>query len=118
MAVTYSALKNLNQQRAMSLSDDTFDLYIREKQLMLSATAIWLTEEAREAENMQEQNKLLDHVWNCHNADLLLQQYIDYRWTAEKHLNEARLEVVKLRISNQELVDEVHRLRKIIEDNL
>lgn len=99
-------------------SDDTYDLYVREKQLLLSGTALWLTSLAREEENLKQQNALLDHVWNCHNADLLLQQLIDYRWTMERKVNEARLTIAKNKIELQNLNDEVLRLRKIIEDNL
>lgn len=102
----------------MSLSDDSFDMYIREKQLMLSGTALWLTQMAKDETNHKEQTKVLDHVWNCHNADLLLQQYIDFRWTTDRRLNQARLEIARLKLKNQELANEVERLRVIIEDNL
>lgn len=102
----------------MSLSDDSFDMYVREKQMMLAGTAMWITQLAKNEADRKEQTKLLDHVWNCHNGDLLLQQYIDYRWTTDQHLNQARLEIAKLKLKNQELANEVERLRVIIEDNL
>jgi len=58
-------------------SDDSHDLYIREKQLMLAGTAMWLAKQAADKANGREvQDDLLHHVMSCHYADLLLQQFI------------------------------------------
>jgi hypothetical protein len=55
---------------------------------------------------------------NCHNADQLLQQFIDYRLFANRKLNEVMLANAQLRINNEEMVMEIERLHRIIEDNL
>jgi hypothetical protein len=100
-------------------SDEFHDMYIREKQMLLSGTAIWLAKQAADKSNGREvQDELIDHVLNCHNADQLLQQFIDYRHFANGKLNEVLLSNAKLRIQTTELQGEVERLRKIIEDNL
>lgn len=100
-------------------SDEFHDMYIREKQLLLSGTAIWLAHQAADKSNGKEvQDNLIDHVLNCHNADQLLQQFIDYRHYANSKLNELFLANGKLRIKNEELANEVERLRRIIEDSL
>lgn len=100
-------------------SDEFHDMYIREKQMLLSGTAIWLAKQAADKSSGREvQDEIIDHVLNCHNADQLLQQFIDYRHFANGKLNEVLLANAKLRIQTTELHDEVERLRKIIEDNL
>jgi hypothetical protein len=57
-------------------------------------------------------------MYNCHYADLLLQQYIDYREYTNMVVNKVRLKNAKLRVENEELIQEVKRLQTIIEDNL
>jgi hypothetical protein len=100
-------------------SEELHDLYIREKQLMLSGTAIWLSHQAADkAKGREMQDELIDHVMNCHNADQLLQQFIDYRLFANRKLNEVMLANAQLRINNEEMVMEIERLHRIIEDNL
>ena len=100
-------------------SEELHDLYIREKQLMLSGTAIWLAHQAADKSNGREvQDELLDHVMNCHNADQLLQQFIDYRLFANRKLNEVMLANAQLRLNNEEMIMEIERLQRIIEDNL
>lgn len=103
----------------MHLSDENHDMYIREKQLLLSGTAIWIAKLASEnSKNREIQDDLLAHMYNCHYADLLLQQYIDYRQFTDSVVNKIRLKNAKLRIANEELKSEVERLQGIIEDNL
>ena len=100
-------------------SEELHDLYIREKQLMLSGTAIWLAHQAADKSKGREvQDEMLDHVMNCHHADQLLQQFIDYRQYIESKMNEAYLANAKLRVDNEEMHYEIERLQKIIEDNL
>jgi len=55
---------------------------------------------------------------NCHHADQLLQQFIDYRQFANSKLNEVMLANARLRINNEEMILEIERLQRIIEDNL
>lgn len=103
----------------MSHFDESHDMYIREKQLLLAGTAIWIAKMASEhSKNREIQDDLLNHMYNCHYADLLLQQYIDYREYTNSVINKVRLKNAKLRISNEELAAEVQRLQGIIEDNL
>jgi hypothetical protein len=103
----------------MNLSDDSHDLYIREKQLLLAGTAMWVAKMAAEnSKNREIQDDLLNHMYNCHYADLLLQQYIDYREYTNMVVNKVRLKNAKLRVDNEELKAEVKRLQGIIEDNL
>ena len=94
-------------------------MYIREKQLLLAGTAIWIAKMASEqSKNREIQDDLLAHMYNCHYADLLLQQYIDYREYTNMVVNKVRLKNAKLRVENEELIQEVKRLQGIIEDNL
>lgn len=119
MVVTCSALKKIKPPLPMYPSDDSHDLYIREKQLMLAGTAMWLAKQAADKANGREvQDEMLHHVMNCHYADLLLQQFIDYRQFIESKMNEAYLANAKLRVDNEEMHYEIERLQKIIEDNL
>lgn len=100
-------------------SEELHDLYIREKQLMLAGTAMWLAQQAADKSNGREvQDEMIDHVMTCHYADLLLQQFIDYRQYIESKMNEAYLANAKLRVDNEEMHYEIERLQKIIEDNL
>jgi len=100
-------------------SDDSHDLYIREKQLMLAGTAMWLAKQAADKANGREiQDEMLHHVMTCHYADLLLQQFIDYRLFANRKLNEVMLANAQLRVNNEEMIMEIERLQRIIEDNL
>ena len=103
----------------MSHFDESHDMYIREKQLLLAGTAIWIAKMASEqSKNREIQDDLLAHMYNCHYADLLLQQYIDYREYTNMVVNKVRLKNAKLRVENEELIGEVKRLQGIIEDNL
>jgi hypothetical protein len=103
----------------MSHFDESHDMYIREKQLLLAGTAIWIAKMASEhSKNREIQDDLLAHMYNCHYADLLLQQYIDYREYTNMVVNKVRLKNAKLRVENEELIQEVKRLQTIIEDNL
>ena len=103
----------------MSHFDESHDMYIREKQLLLAGTAIWIAKMASEqSKNRERQDDLLAHMYNCHYADLLLQQYIDYREYTNMVVNKVRLKNAKLRVENEELIQEVKRLQGIIEDNL
>jgi hypothetical protein len=103
----------------MSHFDESHDMYIREKQLLLAGTAIWIAKMASEqSKNREIQDDLLAHMYNCHYADLLLQQYIDYREYTNMVVNKVRLKNAKLRVENEEMIQEVKRLQGIIEDNL
>jgi len=103
----------------MSHFDESHDMYIREKQLLLAGTAIWIAKMASEqSKNREIQDDLLAHMYNCHYADLLLQQYIDYREYTNMVVNKIRLKNAKLRVENEELIQEVKRLQGIIEENL
>jgi hypothetical protein len=103
----------------MSHFDESHDMYIREKQLLLAGTAIWIAKMASEqSKNREIQDDLLAHMYNCHYADLLLQQYIDYREYTNMVVNKVRLKNAKLRVENEELIQEVKRLQGIIEENL
>lgn len=119
MAVICLELKLMKRPLPMYPSDDSHDLYIREKQLMLAGTAMWLAKQAADKANGREiQDEMLHHVMTCHYADLLLQQFIDYRQYIESKMNEAYLANAKLRVDNEEMHYEIERLQKIIEDNL
>ena len=105
--------------RLMYPSDDSHDLYIREKQLMLAGTAMWLAKQAADKANGREvQDDLLHHVMSCHYADLLLQQFIDYRQFTEGKMNEMYLANSKLRVDSEQMIYEIQRLQGIIEDSL
>jgi len=100
-------------------SEELHDLYIREKQLRLAGTAMWLAKQAADKSKGREvQDEMIDHVMNCHNADQLLQQFIDYRQFTESKMNEMYLANARLRVDNEEMHYEIERLQKIIEDNL
>ena len=119
MAVICLELMLMKLPLPMYPSDDSHDLYIREKQLMLAGTAMWLAKQAADKANGREiQDEMLHHVMTCHYADLLLQQFIDYRQYIESKMNEAYLANAKLRVDNEEMHYEIERLQKIIEDNL
>lgn len=119
MAVICLELKLMKRPLPMYPSDDSHDLYIREKQLMLAGTAMWLAKQAADKANGREiQDEMLHHVMTCHYADLLLQQFIDYRQYIESKMNEMYLANAKLRVDNEEMHYEIERLQKIIEDNL
>lgn len=119
MDVTCSVLKKTKPPLPMYPSEELHDLYIREKQLMLSGTAIWLAHQAADKSKGREvQDEMLDHVMNCHHADQLLQQFIDYRQFANSKLNEVMLANARLRINSEEMILEIERLQRIIEDNL
>ncbi len=99
-------------------SEELHDLYIREKQLMLSGTAMWLAKQAADkASGREVQDEMIDHLMNVHHADQLLQQFIDYRLFANRKLNEVMLANAQLRINNEEMILEIERLQRIIEDN-
>ena len=86
---------------------------------MLAGTAMWLAKQAADKANGREvQDEMLNHVMTCHYADLLLQQFIDYRQFIESKMNEAYLANARLRVDNEEMHYEIERLQKIIEDNL
>jgi hypothetical protein len=105
--------------QAMYPSDDSHDLYIREKQLMLAGTAMWLAQQAADkAKGREVQDDILHHVMSCHYADLLLQQFIDYRQFTEGKMNEMYLANAKLRVDSEQMHYEIQRLQGIIEDNL
>lgn len=119
MAVICSELMLMKRPLPMYPSEELHDLYIREKQLMLAGTAMWLAQQAADKSNGREvQDEMIDHVMTCHYADLLLQQFIDYRQYIESKMNEAYLANAKLRVDNEEMHYEIERLQKIIEDNL
>ena len=103
----------------MHPSDDMFYLYVREKQLLLAGTAMWLAKQAADkAAGREVQDHLIDHMYNCHHADLLLQQFIEYRQYSERKLSEYQLALSKRKIAIDDLKNEVEKLRKIIEDTL
>lgn len=109
----------MKHHRAMYPSDDSHDLYIREKQLMLAGTAMWLAKQAADKANGREvQDDYLNHVMSCHYADLLLQQFIDYRQFTEGKMNEMYLANAKLRVDNEDMHYEIQRLQGIIENSL
>ena len=119
MDVICYQLKRTKHLLLMYPSDDSHDLYIREKQLMLAGTAMFLAKQAADKANGREvQDEMLHHVMNCHYADLLLQQFIDYRQFIESKMNEVYLANAKLRVDNEEMHYEIERLQKIIEDNI
>jgi hypothetical protein len=55
---------------------------------------------------------------SCHYADLLLQQFIDYRQFTEGKMNEMYLANAKLRVDSEQMHYEIQRLQGIIEDSL
>jgi hypothetical protein len=80
---------------------------------------MWLAKQAADKANGREiQDEMLHHVMTCHYADLLLQQFIDYRQYIESKMNEVYLANAKLRVDNEEMIMEIERLQRIIEDNL
>ena len=119
MDVICYQLKRTKHLLLMYPSDDSHDLYIREKQLMLAGTAMFLAKQAADkASGREVQDEMLHHVMNCHYADLLLQQFIDYRQFTEGKMNEMYLANSKLRVDAEQMIYEIQRLQGIIEDSL
>lgn len=98
--------------------DSFFDLYMIQKQNELIAVQQYFNQLAIEADDKEEQNRMIEFMLYCFDADRLLSQFSEFKKLMDQKIQSARYEYTKLKMENYELKDHVRELEKKLENAL
>ena len=98
-------------------SDPTFnELHIREKQLLLGDTLLWMNEMAQGEDDIRYQNEIINRVIDLIEIDRVMNYFIDFERSSNRFLNEARLQNARLKHENQELKEVITNLQNALDN--
>jgi hypothetical protein len=98
-------------------SDPTFnELHIREKQLLLGDTLLWMNQMAQEEDDIRYQNEIINRVIDLIEIDRVMNYFIDFERSSNRFLNEARLQNARLKHENQELKEVITNLQNALDN--
>ena len=98
-------------------SDPTFnELHLREKQMLLTAHLIWLNDIAQDEQEVSYQNDIINRLIDLVEVQRCMDYFIDYERSANRFLNEARLENAKLKLSNKEMEILIDKLQNALDN--
>lgn len=99
-------------------SQDSWEIYVRDKILQVSDVVRWLNEMALANPN---QPHVVDYMLSVWKATQMLEDMVDLKRHLDKRISEARMENARLLIQNRERLIEIDALKKELEqikDNL
>lgn len=90
-------------------SQDSWEIYVRDKILQVSDVTRWLNEMALANPNQQH---IVDYMLSVWRATQMLEDMVDMKRHLDKRINEARVENARLLIQNRERLIEIDELKK------
>lgn len=90
-------------------SQDSWEIYVRDKILQVSDVVRWLNEMALANPN---QPHIVDNMLAVWRATQMLEDMVDMKRHLDKRINEARVENARLLIQNRERAIEIDELKK------
>ena len=90
-------------------SQDSWEIYMRDKILQVSDVTRWLNEMA--LANPKEP-QIVDNMLSVWRATQMLEDMVDMKRHLDKRINEARVENARLLIQNRERLIEIDELKK------
>jgi hypothetical protein len=93
-------------------SQDSWEIYVRDKILQVSDVVRWLNEMALANPN---QPHIVDNMLSVWRATQMLEDMVDMKRHIDKRVNEARVENARLLIQNRERLIEIDALKKELE---
>jgi hypothetical protein len=93
-------------------SQDSWEIYVRDRILQISDVTRWLNEMA--LANPKEP-QIVDNMLCVWRATQLLEDMVDMKRHIDKRVNEARVENARLLIQNRERLIEIDALKKELE---
>ena len=93
-------------------SQDSWEIYVRDKILQVSDVVRWLNEMA--LANPKEP-QIVDNMLSVWRATQMLEDMVDMKRHIDKRVNEARAENARLLIQNRERLIEIDALKKELE---
>ena len=93
-------------------SQDSWEIYVRDKILQVSDVVRWLNEMA--LANPKEP-RIVDNMLSVWRATQMLEDMVDMKRHIDKRVNEARAENARLLIQNRERLIEIDALKKELE---
>ena len=93
-------------------SQDSWEIYVRDKILQVSNVVRWLNEMALANPN---QPHIVDNMLSVWRATQMLEDMVDMKRHIDKRVNEARVENARLLIQNRERLIEIDALKKELE---
>jgi hypothetical protein len=93
-------------------SQDSWEIYVRDRILQISDVTRWLNEMALAHPN---QPHIVDNMLCVWRATQMLEDMVDMKRHIDKRVNEARVENARLLIQNRERLIEIDALKKELE---
>ena len=93
-------------------SQDSWEIYVRDRILQISDVTRWLNEMALANPN---QPHIVDNMLSVWRATQMLEDMVDMKRHIDKRVNEARVENARLLIQNRERLIEIDALKKELE---
>ena len=93
-------------------SQDSWEIYMRDKILQVSDVTRWLNEMALANPN---EKHVVDYMLSVWRATQMLEDMVDIKRNLDKRIGEARLENARLLIQNRERAIEIDALKKELE---
>lgn len=93
-------------------SQDSWEIYVRDRILQVSDVTRWLNEMALANPN---QPHIVDNMLSVWRATQMLEDMVDMKRHIDKRVNEARVENARLLIQNRERLIEIDALKKELE---
>jgi hypothetical protein len=90
-------------------SQDSWEIYMRDKILQVSDVTRWLNEMALANPN---EKHVVDYMLSVWRATQMLEDMVDMKRHLDKRINEARVENARLLIQNRERLIEIDALKK------
>ena len=90
-------------------SQDSWEIYMRDKILQVSDVTRWLNEMALANPN---EKHVVDYMLSVWRATQMLEDMVDMKRHLDKRINEARVENARLLIQNRERAIEIDELKK------
>ena len=90
-------------------SQDSWEIYMRDKILQVSDVVRWLNEMALAKPN---EKHVVDYMLSVWRATQMLEDMVDMKRHLDKRINEARVENARLLIQNRERLIEIDELKK------
>ena len=90
-------------------SQDSWEIYMRDKILQVSDVTRWLNEMALANPN---EKHVVDYMLSVWRATQMLEDMVDMKRHLDKRINEARVENGRLLIQNRERLIEIDALKK------
>ena len=90
-------------------SQDSWEIYVRDKILQVNDVVRWLNEMALANPN---ERHVVDYMLSVWRATQMLEDMVDMKRHLDKRINEARVENARLLIQNRERLIEIDELKK------